>query len=527
MAIKKNSLEKVYEIKSILGGFSSEQYDGSESNTYYNSVGIDPDFAISNSTKTSGAIVPISYQKFSGANVTGSPMWLMTNPNDTNLYAYHSDGKLISYNSSLASETVIGTPTSGAGNGAAYYNNYLYLATPTNIARYGPLNGSPSLTNTYWTGLGLTALTNTTYPSIGSVPMPNHVMHVHGDNFLYISDFVNGQGYIHRLRTKKVTVEGDTNDNSAYGAFILPFGYMPTAIESFDTDLIVSAIQTTSSSINQGRAAIFLINPVQTTFYKGPIYLTDPLATAILSNNGSTHVFSGNGVIGGGMRVTRYAGGLLFAQEVYQEEGYPPLAGAVSSLGNRICWGSSTVNPQVSASVFAFGYKKQSSPSALHNIINTTSAGASPQVTALLNAQQSSNNTNRFIVGWKDASAQGIDKLSETVFAYNGYLTSDFFEVGQPFFIKEIRIPLAATIAAGMACTPYILLDDASTSVALTAINSTNYTGRKVLYKQPELVNCKGTNNFQIALNWAGGTVQLPVIFPIRITIELYQDENN
>ena len=247
----------------------------------------------------------------------------------------------------------------------------------------------------------------------------------------------------------------------------------------------------------------------------------------MLANNGSLYVFSGNGVNGGGLRVTRYDGGLLFTQEVYQEEGVPPLAGAVATLGNRICWGGFTENPQASASVFSYGYKKQSTPTALHNIINTTSVGTSPQVTAILNSQQTSNNTNRFIVAWEDDSTRGIDKLSETVFAYNGFWLSDMFEVGKPFFIKRIRIPLAVTLAAGMSCVPVIFLDDDSTEISLTAINSTNYSGRKVIYKQPALSGCKGVNNFQIAFNWNGGTVSLPIIFPIEIEIEFLLDENS
>lgn len=529
MAQKDSSklLEETFQIKSILGGFSDNQYDGVNSDTYYNSVGIDPDFAVMNSNKTSGAIMPISYQKFSSA-ITGYAKWLATNPKEQNLYAYCSDGKVFSYDLNLANETLIGTPTSGAGNGMAYYNNYLYFTTPTDVARYGPLNGSPTLTQNFWvTTLAKTALVNTTYPSLNGDVMPNHPMHVHGDNFLYFGDFADGQGLIHKIRTKKVTNEGDKDDFSAYGAFVLPFGFMPTAIESYDTDLIVTAIQTNSALVNQGRSAIFLINPLQATFYRGPVYLPDPIASAMMSNNGSTYVFSGNAVAGGGMRVTKYDGGNLFTQEVYLEEGMPPFAGAVSALGNRICWGGFTLNPQPSASVFSFGYKKQATTTkALHNIVNTTSVGANPKVTALLQSQQSNNNTNRFVVAWKDDSTRGIDKLADTTPVYNCVFTSDFFEIGTGFFIKKIRIPFATTLAAGMTVTPVIYLDDASSSITLNTINSSNYSGRKVLYKQPELINCQGINNFQLELNFTG-TVQAPVIFPIEIVIERLFDESN
>ena len=124
---KQPILEQTFEITSILGGFSENQYSETSKNTYYSSVGVDPDFAIMNYNKTSGAIIPISYQKFSSSNVTSPVMWLMTNPKNTNLYAYLTNGRFISYDLNLANETLIGTTTSGAGNGGAYYNNYIYF----------------------------------------------------------------------------------------------------------------------------------------------------------------------------------------------------------------------------------------------------------------------------------------------------------------------------------------------------------------------------------------------------------------
>lgn len=514
---------KTESITSILGGFSDIQYQPSKS-SYHGAVGIDPDFVLGNG-KASGAIIPISYQKFSGANLTGHVKWMTTNPKNTLTYTYCSDGKVISYDSSLANETVVGTPTSGAGNGMTYYNNYLYFATPTDITRYGPLNGSPSLTNNYWTStLSKTALTNTTYPTVNGVVMPNHPMHVHGDNFLYLGDFVNGQGYIHKIRTYKVTVEGDTDNGSAYGVMLLPFGFMPTSIESYGFDVIITAIQTTSTTVNQGSSAIFLWNPVEATFYRGPIYLPDPLATATLSLNGILYIWSGSAY--SGCRISRYTGGDGIVEVLYQEEGISPLAGAVSSLGNRLCWGANTINPTVSASVYAYGSKISSVPKVLHNIVNTTSVGANPLVTAITNSQQTSSSTNRVIVAWKDDSGVGIDRLADTSVVYNSMWRSNFTEVGQKFFIKQIRIPLGATLAAGMTITPKIWVDDFSQSFTLNTINSTNYSGRKVIYKQPELVGVEGTNDFLIEFTFTG-TVALPLIFPIEITYEFYLDENS
>src|SRR3990167_7901351 len=178
-------------IESILGGIAPNLYQGTPSQ-FASSIGIDPDLPLDNSVsnptgiKTSGVLMPSNYADFSSTGLSGYPVWFITSPKNELLYVYASDGELISYSATLptASETVIGTPTSGVGNGAAYYNNFIYLATPTNISQYGPLSETPTITNTVWTGakFGIaTALGNTTYPTNQGVTLPNHPMHVHID----------------------------------------------------------------------------------------------------------------------------------------------------------------------------------------------------------------------------------------------------------------------------------------------------------------------------------------------------------
>jgi len=153
--------QKPLSIDSILSGWSETYYLGSKG-SFNCSLGIDPDYPIPGQTKSSGMIMPIGYEKFSGAGLTGYPKWILTNPKNNKTYVY-STINFLSYDSSLAVETVLATPTSGAGNGAEYYNDYIYLATPTDISRYGALSGTPSggtLTNC--TGLPYTGLANGT-----------------------------------------------------------------------------------------------------------------------------------------------------------------------------------------------------------------------------------------------------------------------------------------------------------------------------------------------------------------------------
>jgi hypothetical protein len=511
-------------IGSILGGIASAQYFAGEEQ-YNSAIAIDPDYPIGSGVKTSGAICPTVYDKFSGAGVTGYPKWIVNNPKNTLTYVYASDGKVVSYDSALGSETAVGTPTSGAGNGSAYYNNYVYFATPTDVSRLGPLNGSPSLANTFWTStLSKTALTNTTYPSLRGTPIPNHAMHVHGDNNLYFCDFINGQGLIHKINTKKVTAEGDTDGTtspSAYNVLDLPFGYYPTDIESYGTDLAVLAIQTVDSTVNQGRAALFLWDTTSSSFYR-QIALQDPIATALLYHNGTLHIWSGNAV--NGVRLSAYLGGETIRQIIFLEEGTPPFAGAVDVMANKVVFGGWTTTPSASASVFSFGSKNELLPKGTHNVVKTTSTGANQNVTALKSVLQSSNIKPQIVAGWGDDSAKGIDKLSTTG-TFSAIWRSEVFNVGQPFSIQKIRIPLAKEVATNMTVTPKVYLDDdVTTGTALNAINTTYFSGkRNATYKGTDLKGLQAQHNIMLELNFAG-TVSLPVIFPIIIEIDKLED---
>ena len=513
------------EIESILGGRAPSKYFVGDFQ-YQAGIAIDPDYPIGSEIMTSGAIVPTVYEKFSSTEVDSYPMWLITTTKNSNIYAYLANGKFVSYDSALANPASIGTPTSGAGNGGAYYNNYIYLSTPTDVSRYGPLNGSPSLANTFWTiTLSLTALTNTTYPTIRGVSLPNHVMHPHNNGVLYIADFKDGQGLIHTLSTKKVTVEGDSNDTvipSAYNSLDLPYGYYPTCFASYNTDLVIGAIQTTNSSVMQGKAALFFWDTTSSSFYR-QVPIDDPYISGLQNVNGVLHLFSGSGQ--NGMRISQYLGGDSIAEIAFLEEGNTPFPGAIEAIASRIFFGTWTTYPATTGSVFSFGSKKSSLPQSFHNVIRTTSAGANPVVTAIRRFDQDSNVKAKLVVGWGNDSAKGIDKIS-TSGTYNSTIRFPWFNIGKKFRIEKIQIPLAVAVAANMSVTPKIYVDDEVTTAhqTLTEINNTNYSGKKnVIYKNPQLT-ANGEHNFMLELNFAG-SVACPVTFPILIFVDIRDDE--
>lgn len=512
-------------VNSILAGMSPATYYANEGQ-FESSIAIDPDYPISSSvTRTSGFAVPIAMSDFSGSNVTTAPVAIITNPKNTLTYVITRGGRLISYTSSQGSETLIGTVTGSTASSAAYYNNYIYIFgtnTGVDVARYGPLDNSPSLTNAFWTStLSLTALTNTTYPSLRGTAMPNHTGHVHGDNALYFTDFKNGQGLIHKIQTTKTTDEGDTNSGSSYNALDLPFGFYPTDLDSVSTNLFIIGTYSPDSTgaTVQGKSAFVIWDPTNTvSFFLGPVPLEDPLATAAQNVNGIVHIWSGNGV--NGVRLSKYIGGESTVDVAFLEEGLPPFPNAVDTIGNRIVWGGFTTYPAAAAVVWAYGSKNEQLPTGLHCVSRATSAGANQNVTALKYVQQSSNIQPKLILGWKDDSDQGVDKYSSS--ATLAARLRIIWNLGQKARLNEMTIPLAGAVDANTTITPTVYLDDASSSVSLPVINNTNYPSERQIYFSPtDFAGAIAENNIAIEFVWTG-TTPLPIAFPLSAWFDVY-----
>ncbi len=522
-------------IDDILGGHSPLYYQQGK-NQYLASLGIDPDFPIADSTveggiKASGVLRPVAYAKFSGANVNGTPIAIITNPKNALVYVVLNTGRLISYSSSLASETLVGTVAGNNAEGAFYYNNYIYIlgtgASKDDVSRYGPLDGTPALVDNVWKGttLGsLTALGNATYPSIrASGNLPKHWGFVHSNNKAYFLDYTAGVGYVHSIKTKKVTAEGDTNDGSAYNELDLPFGFIPTAIGSFNQDIVISGIQTTNGTLDQGKPRLFFWDPTNNVSWYRDMPIPDPIISAIFNNNGALYLWAGKFTTNGGYGLYQYIGGETIRTIKIFEEGHPPLAGAVDSIGDRIVWGSWITYPVDVACVWAYGSKLAGLSPAIHNIAIATSANSPGVVTALKFAEQGSNALTKMILGWGDSLNNGLDKLSTT---YQTHYFRKMFNIGLPFTIKKISLPLGAAVAANMTLTPSILIDDASTTFdntnsGLRIINNTNFPNSERRILQHPDVN--GNNNFIFQLKWSG-TALLPVLLPILIDIEINEE---
>lgn len=364
-------------IESIFEGFMPSATFGA-ANEYLQAVGIDPDVPLTDAAadiKTGGMIRPVQYTAFSSTEIDSPPIAIITNPKNTLTYVVLANGKLVSYTSALTSAAAvsIGQVTGSLARGAFYYNNYIYIlgtgASQTDISRYGPLNNSPSLVNGVWTGatLGsLTALTDTSYPTtLFSLGYLNHHGFVHVDNYAYFLDFKAGVGYVHAIKTKKTTDEGDTNDGSAYNVLDLPFNYVPITACSYGNDIVVAATLTTNTSINQGAAALFFWDTTSSSFYR-IVKLPDVICSCLKYVNGVLYGLSGD--LSGGYRLFRYVGGDTIETLKIIEDGYPPLQGAIESVGNRLVWGANTTLPIISSGLYAYGSKSDLFPKGLHHI---------------------------------------------------------------------------------------------------------------------------------------------------------------
>lgn len=527
-------MRKLIRIESIFDGWQPSYHFGKKGQ-FLRSIGIDPDVPLSDTSTdimTSGVLRPVNYAKFSGAGITAAPIAVITVPQNSNVYVVTADGKLVSYSSAFASETSIGTVTGGVACGAFYYNNYIYIITTTDVSRYGPLDNSPSLTNTVWTGATLgsqTALTNTTYPTTrNSVSYLSHAHCVHVDNKAYFLDYKNGRALVHYIKTTKVTSEGDTNDTSVYGApsgaSFLPFNYLPLSVSSYGNDLVIACALTSNGTIVQGSCALFFWDTVSSNFYR-VVPLPDTLCTVLRYANGVLEGLSGN--LSGGVRHFRYLGGDSIETLHYIEEGHPPLQNAAAFFGNRFVWGGFLTYPDNSAGLLAHGSKSDLFPRGLHHIAasSLTATASNGVITAVAQVQQGAA-FPRFIMGGTDGTNFNLDKQSTTYGTH--YWRGPVSNIGRGFSVERVALRLGAAVAANMTLVPKLFFDNESSSQAGTTINSTNYANsdRQVTMVPADFSNAvAGKNNLYLELKWTG-TALLPVLLPIDIEIEVEEDPN-
>lgn len=518
-------------INGVLGGHQIFENLGNPGE-FLSSVAIDPDLPVDLGTlrkKPGGVITPVSYSKFSGANVNSPVVVFITNPKNTLIYVILKNGKIISYTNVLTSETLVDTVAGGNAEGGFYYNNYIYItgtgASKDDMSRYGPLDNSPALADNVWRGATLGAQTGlgnaVAYPSFGSVTYPKHIGHVHSNNKAYVLDFLDGVGYLHSIKTTKSSAEGDTDDGSAYNELDLPFNFLPTCIARYGKGkIVVGGIQTTDTGIKQGNGLLIFWDTFSDS-WELEVPVPSALVTALYNKNGE--LFVGTGNRNNGMSLLKYLGGKKFELKYFFPEGHSPFHHAMDAYENRIAWGGAMTDPSINASVFAMGFKGFIS-NAIHNIMRITGTSTNPVISAMMFAQQASGILPRMIVAWKDGSGHGIDGNPSA-----GRLSiwrSEMFNLGRKFQIEKIRFPLSVAVGSNHTITPKIHIDDFQATDTLNAINNTNFPNaeKNAVYNIGEEKVRSGWHNFNLELAFTGAGV-MSILMPITIEGRFLADD--
>lgn len=544
-------------IESILGGHAELQNFPNEGE-FLGSVGIDPsqgNIGANNNPIATGSIIPVPIANISSSNLGNIPFWISAaHPKTSSVsYCYDASGSVYTAAPRVPDFTGLsdgGSMENSSGNGMAYYDNYIYFAKNTTVARYGPLNGTPAFDGNYWTStLSKAALTHTTnYPAANLpqayVTYPNHVMHRHSDGKLYFGDVVDNRGTIHYISTTKTSVEGDTDNGSTFGALTFGYGLWPTAIESYGSGLAIALYEGDGASETRGQRAKLAFwdttsqNVNQITWVEFP----DPVISAIKNINGVLYIMSGLNR-NSGFRISRYVGGYSVEEVYYSSLGVPPFPGAVDGSSNQLLFGSQISLPSSNSPgcVYSFGLQNGVFTQKLFAPMRASVLNNSV-VTALTLTENFGLGSDWPMIGWSrgnsgssnngvDATAGNDGRLLGTDPGNEWY--SQVFRIGQPFQITRVRIPIW-NLGTGDIITPLIFLDGAGTAATpLTTITNVKFpaTVTNSSFHVADILvppdGAKGHHSFFLGLQWTrGGGATATIELPIIIEYELLQDSH-
>lgn len=535
--------KRVVTIQSILGGKSPMTHLAAE-DQFRASLGIDPSKGIADSSVdemsdvASGLIRPMPVLQLGTFSTT--PLWATGVRGTSQVYVLGANGSLFSVGASVTDMSDGGTLTSGGGNGLAYYDNYLYIAKNTDIARFGPLDSAdPAFDGSYWvTTLGLTALTDSSYPVSSQGPgltqLPNHFLHRHSDGRLYIADVVGNQGTIHFVETTKTTVEGDTDNGSTYNKIQFGYGLYPTAIASYGDQLVVAFAEvgdaSGSTATDSGERAKVAFWDTTSAKANNLIWseFSDPMILALKNINGVLYAISGNSY-GYGLRVSQYLGGSSFKEIGYFENIAPTYPGAIAGAANRLLFGSNTFAPEPAPCIYSMGLQKASMGNGLFIPFRGSSASSTAMVTAMYLRESSGLRSHNPISFWGDdyeSDVGGADTFTTDYATYPASWWSQIYRIGRPFKITKIRIPLATKMTGAMGMTIKVYTDDGDgTTYTLATANNTNDDTKSVIVRRSDSSSnpILAQSNFWIELRWTGATLCV-VGLPITIEYEFTDD---
>lgn len=505
-------------IDSILGGMAPT-FHLSGADQFLDSVAIDPEFVNSATKRPSMNIMPTRYQRVLTLD-SEAPMWISGAQTTTGVFVYGSGGTLYALSSALVPDPEGGLvqPTAGAGNGMVVYNDYVYMATATDIYRFGPLSATaPTLSaDGYWrssSGFGQAAMTDTEYPGIRNLEYPNHPMHFHNNGKVYMGDY-DGEGLIHVFET---TATG-TGSTATFAKLRLPTGYLPMDIESYGTDLAILATprQTFSSGAIPRPgvdSALFLWDAIDRTYYRS-VPIKEAVATALVNKNGELYVVAGK--MDAGVRLLKYLGGDSFQVLDSKDAGSPPPAGAFDAVGNSVTWGSYTDILASGACLYSHGYRSGKLPgNSVNSIAKARETGTNP----IISSVKLVTNERYPLIGVRSDTGFGVDSVGGSGAFDSGFQTK-VFNIGNEFRIRRIRFPLTAAVSSGVIINVSIITDNFTTTHTLDQINNTDHSGLQLIDFRD--IDTRGFSNFFLQFTFTG-TTQVGIALPILIDVDIYE----
>lgn len=146
---KNNDGEQVFQQRNFSGGMSNFPKEDNNPYAYAYSQCID--------TRSDAFLLALNpaTQKESGSIVTDLPKFADIAPGDLSVYSYGDTGNLYK-RTSTGSWSLLEQVASSHGNGLGYFygDDYLYYTNDKTIGRYGPLQGTPTLSDDFLTAQG-------------------------------------------------------------------------------------------------------------------------------------------------------------------------------------------------------------------------------------------------------------------------------------------------------------------------------------------------------------------------------------
>lgn len=374
--------------------------------------------------------------KMSGTVAVGLTTWITPVNND--VYFFGNTGILSYRLGGTGALTILGTVSSSQGQGMEFFNDYVYLGGSAKVARYGPISGTPSLTDPFATFASVQAET--------WLPMANFINYICMGNGRYLT-----------------TYDGSTY---TYNQLTLPPNYHVRCITPITGKFLAIGTYQGSSLNSVGNSKIFLWDGSATT-YNDIIEINEGGINAMLFHQNNLYIWAGihgniyswNGNLTKLKRIPQIGVGKyieVYPGAVTVQNGIPYFA--VSN-------GDSTT---VFRGVYSYGQVNKNYTNSL-NFDYPISTGTY-QGTAVVVGAVKGISPSQFYIGWQDgAGTIGVDQISTSLYYTSSRFETMVFDDKTPYKNKYVKIVKASfkPLQTGESVAVEYKLDNASSWTAL------------------------------------------------------------